>query len=113
MTETQISRGFRCLGDVNKFAELKAIYQAIVHQEAEARLPSGAKVRTKVMGHPRKLYAIDYNGIRYVQQNTSTNSQYALRARRGAKIVWIIRLKDNQYLGYCENGITYRKGETP
>ena len=108
-----LARSYECLGDTSKFPLLHAIYEAIVHKEAQAVLPSGAKVRVKLMGHPRKLYAIDHEGIRYVEQNLNTNSQFALRARRGAKIVWVIRLRDNQYTGYIETGIVYRKKETP
>lgn len=104
-----LDRRFECLGDTSKFPLIHAINSAIIHKEAHVVLPSGAKVRMKVMGHPRKLYAIDHEGIRYVEQNQATNSQFALRARRGAKIVWVIRLKDNQYVGFIEDGVAYKK----
>lgn len=104
-----LDRRYECLGDVSKYPLLHAINSAIVHKEAQAVLPSGAKVKVKLMGHPHKLYAIDHAGIRYVEQNCATNSQFALRARRGAKIVWVIRLRDNQYLGYTESGKVFKK----
>lgn len=110
---TSLDRGYKSLGEVTKFPLLHALNSAIIHREAHAVLPSGAKVKTKLMGHPHKLYAIDYDGLRYVSQNPATNSQFALRARRGAKIVWVIRLRDNQYLGFIENGTVYHKKETP
>lgn len=106
-----LDRRFECLGDTEKFPLLHSIYGAIIHREAQAVLPGGAKVRTKIMGHPRKLYAVDYDGIRYVEQNPATNSQFAHRARKGAKIAWVIRLKDNQYIGYIEDGQVFKKKE--
>lgn len=109
MAQPSFQPRFQPLGDVSKFKELDAIYRAITNHDAVAVLPSGAKVRTKIMGHPRKLFAIDHAGIRYVEQNPATTSQYALRARRGAKIIWIIRLKSNQYMGYIEDGQVFQK----
>lgn len=106
-----LDRRYESLGDTRKFPLIHAINSAIIHKEAQAVLPSGAKVRIKLMGHPRKLYAIDYEGLRYVDQNPATNSQFALRVRRGAKIVWVIRLRDNQYTGYIENGQIFKKKE--
>ena len=106
-----LDRRYECLGDTGKFPLIHAINFAIIHKQEHAVLPSGAKVRTRIMGHPHKLYAIDYDGIRYVAQNLSTNSQFARRARGGAQIVWAIRLRDNQYIGFIEDGKIYKKRE--
>lgn len=106
---TSLDRRYECLGDTSKFPLIHAINFAIIHKQEYAVLPSGAKVKTKIMGHPRKLYAIDYDGLRYVQQNPATNSQFALRARRGANIVWVIRLKDNMYTGFIEDEQIFKK----
>lgn len=106
-----LDRRYECLGDTSKFPLVHAINSAIIYKEAHVVLPSGGKVRMKLMGQPRKLYAVDHEGLRYVEQNLSSNSQFALRARRGAKIVWVIRLKDNQYVGYIEDGQIFKKKE--
>lgn len=105
---TQQAFGYRNLGSVEKFSDLRHIYEAIVERKQMFVLSGGTSLQTKRF-KGGKLFAVDYNGIRYVEQNPATYSAYAKRAQDGAKIVWAIRLKGNQYLGYIEDGIVHMK----
>lgn len=95
-------------GPIRQFPELNAIYCAIIYRADVVAFEDKSQ-------HPvRKfkggtLYAVDYKGIRYVEQNQNTSSAYAKRATAGAKIIWVIRLRDNEYLGYIEDGIVHMK----
>ena len=100
--------GYRNLGEVVQFNELAAIYESIVKHMPQRRLPNGDFYITKKF-KGGTLYAVDYKGIRYVEQNQNTPSAYAERARQGAKIVWVIRKADNEYLGYIEDGVVWMK----
>ena len=57
----------------------------------------------------KNLWHVDHQGLRYIQQNPRSNSVYAKRAQDGAKIVWVIRLRDNQYIGCVDEGRIWRK----
>lgn len=93
------------VGPVSKFPELCQIWQGIVNKQQYWAFSGCAKP----VGHfaAKNLYYVDHDGVRYVEQNPHTSSPYASRARQGAQIVWCIRLSDNQYLGYIENGEVY------
>ncbi len=39
-----------------------------------------------------------------VEQNKQKNSQWALKAKQGKKIAWVIRKKDNKYLARIVDG---------
>jgi len=104
----------KLLGPITKFAELHRIYQAVCHgKEGDGVELVHPKLGASVMFVQRfalkDLLYLDFNGLRYVQQNPKTSSEYAARARQGAKIMWIIRLSDNQYLGVVDNGQVYQK----
>jgi hypothetical protein len=109
MAQTQIDhRGMKPVGRLTDYRELSAIVEAIFNKSAYADLPGGIRLRTKIMARGQCL-AIDYNGLRYVEQNPTKRSPEAWRARQGAKIIWIIRPKDDAFLGKVEDGITYKK----
>lgn len=108
---------FKRVGRVESFPELCAIADAIFTKKQSFELPNGTRLRTKLF--KGTLYAVDYNGVRYVEQNPRTNSAYALRARNGARIFWVIRTHrkvidaagveqfvpcSEEWLGYVEDG---------
>ncbi len=110
------SSGHRNLGSVSQFPTLQAICGAIFSKTMHFSLPSGQRLRTKLF--KRSLFAVEHEGIRYVEQNTKTQSAYARRARDGARIVWAIRVArkvDNQWvacndwLGRIEDGVVWMK----
>lgn len=101
---------FANLGSVSQFPELAAIYGAIVYH-CDVVVMENQQHPTKKFKNGT-LYAVDYEGMRYVEQNKNTSSAYAKRACAGAKIIWVIRLRDNEYLGYIENGIVHMKPKT-
>lgn len=86
------------LGHVSQFPQLLALWLAITQHRPEVRFPDGTCLATRRFKEG-KLFGIDYQGKRYVEQNPETHSAYAARARRGSKIVWVIDLRTNQYLG--------------
>ena len=112
---------FSNAGGVEKFSELCAIADAIFTKKKSFQLPDGSRLRTKLF--KGVLYAVDHNGIRYVEQNPETNSAYALRVKEhGARIFWVIRTHRKvvdargieqfvpcveEWLGYVEDGKVY------
>jgi hypothetical protein len=98
------AQGYRNLGNVSRFPEIAAIYGAILGRLMHFMLPDGRRIRTKIMGAPERLVVVDHQGLRYVEQNLRTKSEYAKRAREGARIVWVIRGRDNAWLGRIEDG---------
>ena len=110
------SQGYQNVGSIDKYPLLQAIGGAIFSKTMFFSLPNGTRLRTKLF--KGKLFAVEYEGIRYVEQNTHTQSAYAARAREGARIVWIIRIlrRDhvnwvpcNEWLGRIEDGIVWKK----
>lgn len=112
----------RNLGNVSRFPELAAICGAIFAKQRSFQLPNGDTLKTKLF--KGTLFAVDYNGLRYVEQNPNTSSAYAAMARKGARILWVIRthrkVKDatgaehlvpceNEWLGRVEDGTVYMK----
>lgn len=105
MDETQAdTRGYRNLGNVSQFPEIAAIYGAILGRLMHFLLPTGQRIRTKTMGAPQRLVVVDHEGLRYLEQNPTTQSEYAKRTREGARIVWVIRKRDDAWLGRIEDG---------
>ena len=112
---------FKNAGRVEKFPELCAIADAIFTKKQGFQLPDGTRLRTKLF--KGTLYAVDHNGVRYVEQNPNTSSAYALRAKEhGARIFWVIRTHrkvmdaagaeqyvpcTEEWLGYVEDGGVY------
>jgi len=98
------------IGPVTKFRELAQIYHGVTEMEEGqfVQLPSGLSAQVKKF-RSKNLRYIDWRGIRYVEQNPNSRSAYAARARQGAKIVWCIRLRDNQYLGRIEQDQVFMK----
>ena len=101
---------FTSLGSVAQFPELAAIYESIVEHRDTVQLDGHPMVTKKYKGGT--LYAVRHKEILYIEQNQNTQSDYAERARAGAKIVWVIRPRDNNYLGYIENGEVFMKPRT-
>jgi hypothetical protein len=110
-------------GRVEQFPELCAIADAIFTKKMHFVLPDGTRLRTKLF--KGKLFAVDYNGVRYVEQNPETESAYALRVRTdNARILWVIRTHSkvvdaagqqqfvpcqDEWLGRIEDGMVYMK----
>ena len=113
----------RSLGKVDQFPILQAIYEGIfrgnqanvggmlISLPANAGTGQGEILMVKRF-RAKKLNYVDHQGVRYVEQNPASSSDYAKRARAGAQIVWSIRLRDNQYLGYVEDGEVFMKDLT-
>lgn len=45
------------------------------------------------------------HGFIYLTQNPNKNSQFGQKARQGSQIVWVIRDKDNEYVGRVIDGV--------
>lgn len=103
----QANSGYRNRGSLSQSPELQAICGAIFAKQMYFSLPSGKRLRTKLF--KRELFAVDHQGLRYVEQNLKTGSPYAARARAGARIVWVIRPATNEWLGYIEDGTIWMK----
>lgn len=110
------SQGYRNLGSVSQFGTLQAICGAIFSRTTYFSLPDSTRLRTKLF--KRSLFAVEHEGMRYVEQNPKTQSAYAARARDGARIVWVIRIArkiDNQWVtcndwvGRIEDGVVWMK----
>jgi hypothetical protein len=109
---------FKRAGRVEQFPELCAIADAIFTKKTGFVLPDGTRLRTKLF--KGTLYAVDHNGVRYVEQNPNTSSAYAQRVREEqARIFWVIRTHQKivdaagteqfvpsteEWLGYVEDG---------
>ena len=94
-----MSRGLTTVGSLS--ADLSKIYRAVVRHTPEIEL-NGKKLRTnKYKGG--KLCGLDHSGIRYLQQNPDTSSEWGQRAKAGADIVWIIEIETGEYLGVIED----------
>lgn len=96
------------IGKVENFKDLEAIYQAVTTGKAGDIIPIEGKPKVGFFVS-KKLRFVDHAGVRYVEQNPQSSSVYAQRARQGAKIVWVIRLKGDVYLGRIEDGNVYQK----
>ena len=97
MTQTAIKqRGMdKVLGHIDQFPVLEAIVDAIFSKVRYFSLPNGQRCQTKVMGGGN-CFAVDLDGRRYVEQNATKGSSEAMRARQGARIVWVIQTHDDQ-----------------
>ena len=109
-------QGFRNQGPVGNYPLLQAICGAIFSKVMFFSLPDGTRLRTKLF--KGELFAVEHDGLRYVEQNPRTRSAYAERARAGARIIWVIRITRkvgdkwipvNEWLGRIEDGIVWRK----
>lgn len=110
-------------GRVENFPELCAIADAIFTKKMHFALPDGTRLRTKLF--KGTLFAVDYNGVRYVEQNPETSSAYAQRVReQQARILWVIRTHrkvqdaagaeqwvpcQDEWLGRVEDGEVFMK----
>lgn len=110
------SHGYRNEGSLSKYPELQAICGAIFSRAMYFSLPNGGRLRTRLF--KGQLFAVEHEGLRYVEQNPDTSSAYAARAREGVRIVWVIRVarkvngqwvKCNEWVGRIEDGIVWRK----
>jgi hypothetical protein len=117
------AQGYRNVGSVGQFPELQAICGAIFSRVMFFSLPDGTRLRTKLF--KGTLFAVEHEGLRYVEQNPRTQSAYAKRARAGARILWVIRIARqigdgsqerplswvscNEWLGRIEDGLIWRK----
>ena len=97
--------GFTRQGRLEEFPILKRIAHGIFQGEAWVEL-GGERVYTKRMAN-NTITGLDYKGVRYVEQNPASGSQYALRARNGEQIIWVI-LNKGGYIGRIENGLVFK-----
>ena len=97
--------GFTRQGRLEDFPMLKRIANAIFQAEAWIEL-GGERVYTKRMAN-NTITGLDYQGVRYVEQNPASGSQYAMRARDGEQIIWVI-LNKGGYIGRIENGVVWK-----
>jgi hypothetical protein len=101
----------RDVGHLSEFPELNEIVGAIFKRQfLQVRLSNGQIVKASAF-QPKNLWYVDHAGLRYVEQNPSTGSEYARRARSGIRIVWIIRKSDSQYLGRVDDDRVFAKPE--
>jgi hypothetical protein len=77
------------VGTLEQWPALAAIVAGIFEKKSNFKLPDGTTLRTSVF--KGTLFAVDYRGLRYVEQNPETSTEYAERARRGARIVQVYR----------------------
>lgn len=94
------------IGHVSQFPELHAIWMAVMHHKNQTELPDRTRVSTRRF-KGGKIFGIDHAGKRYIEQNPETHSAYAERARRGSKIMWVIDLNTNQYLGRIDEEVVF------
>ena len=108
--------GYRNMGSVSQYPTLQAICGAIFSKAMHFSLPNGARLRTKLF--KRKLFAVEHEGLRYIEQNLKTTSAYAARARAGARIIWVIRIARkiddqwvacNDWVGRIEDGLVWMR----
>ena len=95
------------IGSVADFAVLKEIYRAVMEHRAFAQI-NGTTVFTRRFAGGT-IFGMDYQNRRYIEQNPKTSSQYAVQARSGVKIMWVIDLKFNEYLGRVDEGIVWAR----
>jgi len=84
------------------------VYKAIFSNQKEITINGKTFKRRIFTG--RSLRGFDINKWRYIEQNPAKSSEFGLRAKKGAKIMWIIRTTDNFWAGRVEDEILYRKG---
>lgn len=97
--------GFIRQGALDEFPTLKRIANAVFQGDASVEL-GGERVYTKRMANGT-ITGLDHKGIRYVEQNPESGSSYALRAKSGEQIMWVMRTGGG-YIGRVENGIVWR-----
>lgn len=68
---------------------LKRIHKAIHGKNIVAVMINGRRYEVKIARN--RCRYIDFNGIRFMEQNKYKNSEYARRARNGERITWGIR----------------------
>lgn len=95
---------FENIGNVDKFALLHKIIAAIFDKSIDKFVWDSQEVHVGTF-RSKQLRYIDMEDRRYIQQNPNTGSQAAARARKGAKIIWVMR--GNQYIGRIEDGQVY------
>ena len=101
----------RDVGPLSEFPELSEIVGAIFNRQfLQVRLSNGQIIKAGAF-QPKNLWYVDHAGMRYVEQNPNSKSEYADRAREGTRIVWVIRKSDSQYLGRVEGDRVFMKAE--
>lgn len=96
------------LGSVSQYPLLQKIYSAVCG-DGKNFTYDGKTIKVGKFVN-KNLFYVEMDGLRYVQQNPNSQSAYALRARRGVKIMWIIRLSDDVFMGRVENDTVFKKG---
>ncbi len=97
--------GFTRQGHLEDFPILKRIANAIFQRETWVEL-DGERVYTKRMAN-NTITGLDYKGVRYVEQNPASGSQYALRARDGDRIIWVMQ-NPGGYIGRIDNNVVWK-----
>jgi len=97
--------GFTRQGRLEDFPMLNKIANAIFQKSAHVDL-DGERVYTKPMAN-NSIVGLDHKGVRYVEQNPASGSPYALRARDGDKIIWVMQ-NPGGYIGRIDNGVVWK-----
>jgi len=101
---------YKYQGQIKGFGdELRTIFKAVTTGSVGDQYPELEGMPRLAMFTASRVRYLDHDGVRYIEQNPNSNSQYGRRARAGAKIMWVIRLRDNAWLGYVEDGKVYTK----
>ncbi len=97
--------GFVRQGRLEDFPILNKISNAIFQKAAHVDI-DGERIYTKPMSN-NTIVGLDHKGVRYVEQNPASGSQYAVRARSGEKIIWVMQ-NPGGYIGRIENGVVWK-----
>lgn len=87
------------VGSVRQWPKLAAIFHVLMYTDYQTLLLNGRSATPVQKFAGGTVRGIDVDGKRYVAQNPRTDSVFAARARQGSKIMWVIDLKTNEYLG--------------
>lgn len=97
--------GFIRQGRLEEFPVLNHIANAIFAGRNFVEL-DGERIYTKRMANGT-ITGLDHKGVRYVEQNPASGSPYAMRARQGERIMWVMR-QNGGYIGRVDNGVVWK-----
>lgn len=83
-----------------KKSYLIKIWSAIFNNKKEV-LVKGKNLKRKLI---QGLRAFETNAFIFIEQNPRKRSRYAVMAKKGKKIMWVIRKKDSRYKGVVMDG---------
>lgn len=114
-------RGWVLQGPMEQWVAVRAIFGAIFSRAPFVEFGPGQKLPVQRFRNGTVL-GVEYKGSLYVEQNPATGSTFAARARRGEKIIWVIRVrkeidvggrkqmvKTNEYVGRIDKDGVWKK----